>query len=95
MISRIFQSWVIVTTMTNEQILAEVVKVFEPHYKEDTIKTAQEFVRTHAQIWGLSPEEPLAPIAEHLLLAAEKMVEPSLSTTPIANYRLYEQNKLF
>jgi hypothetical protein len=81
--------------MTNEQILAEVVQIFEPHYKENTLKTAQDFVHTHAQIFGLSPQDPLEPIEEHLLLAAEKMVEPSLSNTPITNYEFYGKTGLF
>ncbi len=87
--------------MTNEEILAEVVNIFEPYYKkdivnkEDIVKIAQKFIRTHAQIFKLSPEDPLDPIAEHLLFAAEKMVEPSFSNTPIANYELYGKIALF
>lgn len=81
--------------MTNEEISAEVVKIFEPHYKEEASKVAQDFIGTHAQIFGLSPEEPLEPIAEHLLLAAEKMVEPPLSNNSMANYGSYGNTGLF
>ena len=84
--------------MTNEEISAEVIRIFEPHYQEEASRVAQEFIRTHAQLFGLSPEESLAPIAEHLLLAAEKIVEPSLPNTQMTNSGFsgfYGNNGLF
>jgi hypothetical protein len=81
--------------MTNEEIAAEVVKIFEPHYKDEAVKAAQDFIRTHAKLFGLSPDAPLEPIAEHLLLAAQKIVEPSLSNTPMTNPRFYGNTGLF
>ncbi len=81
--------------MTNEEILAEVVRIFKPSYKEEAVKSAQEFIQAHAKLSGLSPDAPLAPIAEHLLLAAEKLVEPSLSNNPMINSNFSNNNALF
>lgn len=81
--------------MTNEEISAEVVRIFEPHYHEEAVKISQEFIQKHAQLFGLSPEDPLEPIADHLLLAAEKLVEPSSLNTSMMNSGLYGNNGLF
>ncbi len=81
--------------MTNEEITAEVVRIFEPHYKDGAVKAAQDFIKTHAQLFGLSPEAPLEPIAEHLLLAAEKMVEPSLPNNQMTSYGSFGNTGLF
>jgi len=81
--------------MTNEEISAAVLRIFEPHYKEEAVKVSQEFIQKHAQLFGLAPDAPLEPIADHLLLAAEKLVEPSSLHPSISNSRLYENNGLF
>lgn len=81
--------------MNNQEIAAKVVKIFEPHYKEEAAKVAQEFIRTHAKVFGLSPDEPLEPIAEHLLLAAEKMVEPSLPNNQMRTFGPFGNTGLF
>ena len=81
--------------MTNEEISAEVVRIFEPHYHEEAVKISQEFIQKHAQLFGLSPEDPLEPIADHLLLAAEKLVEPSSLNTSMMNSGLYGNSGLF
>jgi hypothetical protein len=81
--------------MTNEEISAKVVKIFEPHYHEEAVKVSQEFIQKHAQLFGLSPNDSLEPIADHLLLAAEKLVEPSSLHPSVSNSRLYGNNGLF
>jgi hypothetical protein len=81
--------------MTNEEISAQVVKIFEPHYKEGAAQAAQDFIRTHAQVFGLSPNDSLEPIADHLLLAAEKIVEPSLPRNQMTSYGPFGNGGLF
>ncbi len=81
--------------MTNEEISAEVIRIFEPHYHEEAVKISQEFIQKHAQLFGLSPEDSLEPIADHLLLAAEKLVQPSSLNTSMMNSGLYGNNGLF
>jgi hypothetical protein len=81
--------------MTNEEISSEVVRIFEPHYHEEAVKISEEFIQKHAQLFGLSPEDPLEPIADHLLLAAEKLVDPSSLNTSMINSGLYDNNGLF